>query len=801
MTTTTACAGRPTLRHLAVPLLGAVLAAGSRMAVAVEVPAATATPLSIWPYTATITSSSAAGLQAGEQVDLIHLDNMTMEDIGARVVGQASLHVEAAPSPYACLNGSTVDVFAFEGEHFLHNGLEGSQCTYGTWEIAPASVASPVEAPAIAGTGVAGSRLVLAGRGFGQPPGSVSLIGYRATASGPVLATTAVAWSADRVVVAVLAGVRAGAYDVLLLTAAGAAATALVVLRPSPPPPGSGVWVQEPSGTAERLNAVSCVPGRSPSGTPTGYCYAVGDQGTILFSADGGASWTTEASPTTVDLNGIACVPLAGPGVRVPALCYAVGDQGTILFEKNGLPWMVEPPTSPPTTEPFSAVACQSASRCWAVGTAVAAELTFADPTSPWQLITILGPPGSTCGPGGPPNACLRGVALGNGDERFAVGGGGNVYAQLDYRGPSWANQISLGAGYFTSISCGPPSLAGHSHCITVGTDDSLTASRIYVTFDSGSTWVPASAPPEGSLPPLRGVSVLRGSPASGRAWAVGDGGTILRTDDGGRTWTKETSPTSADLLGVTCPATSGPPLVCLAVGAGGTILARRPGAAVPGWAYTATVTASSASGLTVGQTYDLIPLVNLTLEDLGAAVAGRATLHVNVAGSPYTCLNGAAVNVFRYDGRYFLHDGLQAAQCAYGTWEIAPASVTSPATVPFITSASVGFSPIVRPPAPYARLFVAGGDLGSGPGSVSLVGYSATTSGPVVPTGVISWAPARVVAGLQGHVALGQLYAVLLFTRSGAAASVLVRVPRIIPLASAPLAAIRAKELAGAGR
>ena len=781
MTMRTKWAGATSARRFVAALAVGATAVWTSGSVWTSETSAAAKAAVFWPYTATVTSSSVATLHLGAVVDLVHLVNLTLEDLDAPAVGQATLHVQVSPSPYACLNGSTVDVFAFHGELFLHNGLEGSQCTYGTWEIAPASITSPVAAPAIAGTAVVGQRLVVAGRRFGAPSGSVVLVGYSATTAGPVVSTSVVAWSADRVVVALPAGLRAGTYDVLLFTASGAAASILVVLRPAPPPT-TGLWVQEPSGTTANLNAVSCVPGRSPSGATTGYCYAVGDGGTIVSSANGGLTWRTDVSPTAVDLNGVACVPFTRPGVRVPVICYAVGDQGTILFEKNGLPWIVVSPTSPSTTLPFSAVACQSVVRCFAVGTAVAAELTFAGATSPWQLITIPGPPGSTCGPGGPPNACLRGVAFGNSDEHFAVGGGGNVYAQFDYRGQTWTNQISLGAGYFTSISCGPPSIAGDSHCITVGTDNTLAASRIYLTSDSGATWVPAASPPEGSLPPLRGVSVLRGAPATGHAWAVGDHGTILRTDDGGKTWVKEASPTSADLLGVTCPATPHPPLLCLAVGAGGTILARRPGLSLPSWAYTATVTASSVSGLSVGATYDLIHLVNLTLEDLGAPVVGTATLHVNVARSPYACLNGSTVNVFGYDGQYFLHDGLQGAQCTYGTWEIAPASITSPAQVPTITSAAVAFSPIVSPPMPYARLLVAGRLLGS-PGTASLIGYSATTAGPVVSTKVLSWAPTRVAAGLQSHVVLGHLYDALLFTSTGAAASILVRVPRIVPL------------------
>jgi photosystem II stability/assembly factor-like uncharacterized protein len=767
--------------QLVLATVSALFLTASLAGVAIEVRNVGATSLLIWPYSATITSSRVPRLRVGEVVNLVQLNNITMEDLGAGVVGDASLHVAAKPSPYECLNGATITIFAFHGQLYLHNGLQGTQCTYGTWEIVPVPIA-PFQAPVIASVTQRARLLLLSGRNFGSSPGSVVVIGYSATASGPVSSSVVASWSASHVRVTLPTTLRTKRYDVLLVTSSGVAATALATLSLRSPLPGPGLWVQEPSGVTTNLNGVSCVPRTAPTGASTSYCYAVGNFGTILFSANAGRSWAREPSPTTENLNAVTCLPMTGPGVRVPAICYAVGNEGTILFEKNGLPWIVESPTSPPTSQPFLALACESPTRCWAVGPAVAAELTFANPSSPWQLITILGPPGSTCGPGGPPNACLQGVALGNNDEHFAVGGGGNIYAQFDNVGPTWTNQISVGAGYFTSISCGPFSTDGHSHCIAVGTNNSLAASRIYVTFDSGRSWTAATSPPEGALPPLRGVSVLRGALAKASAWAVGDAGTIIHTTDGGTSWTSEASPTHADLLGLACPNT--PSLVCLAVGSRGTILARRPATPVSSFAYRATVSASSTPSLVVGRSYNLIHLVNVTLEDLGATVVGRAILHINKAGTPYACLNGSSINLFHFAGQYFLHNGLQGAQCIYGTWEIAPAALASPAQAPVITSAAVAFGPLMRPPAPSARLMVTGRNLGVSPGSAVLIGYSATSSGPVVGTSVISWAPSRVVAGLRGRVTLGQIYDVLLFTRSGAASSILVRVPRIIPLA-----------------
>ena len=737
--------------------------------------AAGATPP--WPYTATVTS----GPGRGQTVNLAHLNNISLEQLGARVVGTATLHVGVAGSPYRCLDGTTLNVFSFAGQLFVHNGLQGAQCAYGTWEVAPLSLTSPAQAPVIAKMAVAANgtpNFVAYGRNFGSEPGTVSLIGYSATYSGPVYRAKVLYWSATTVAFAANA-LAHGNYDVLLLTGAGAAATTLFNYGSSAPAP---LWAKEPSPTAQALNSVSCVPGTGPAGVQTGYCYAVGDKGTVLFSANGGLTWSLEASPVKVDLNGVTCLPLALPGMRVPVWCWAVGDQGTILFTKNGLPWAAA--ATGLTSDPLSAVACQANyGRCWAVGTAVAAEFDPAFGGDGWRLITVLGPAGSTCGPGGPQNACLRGVAVGNTDEHFAVGGGGNIYDQFDYQGQNWSNTVSLGAGYFTSVSCGPQSADGHSHCITVGTDDSLAASRIYVTFDSGASWAPAASPPEGALPVLRGVSVLRGASATGLAWAVGDQGTILATNNGGRTWAKEASPTSANLLGVTCPNLVGPRVLCVAVGAGGTILTRRLGLPISSsWPYTATVT----SGPGRGQTVNLAHLNNISLEQLGARVVGTATLHVGVAGSPYRCLDGTSLNVFSFDGQLFVHNGLQGAQCAYGTWEIVPRSVTSPGQLPVITNAYVALSPLcATPPVGCGRVVVSGRGFGPSPGTLSLIGYSASTSGPVVVTPVRSWAPGKVVGALQGALAPGHYYDVLLFTTTGAAATTLVEVPRVVPLSS----------------
>ncbi len=530
-------------------------------------------PVSAWRYTATARASTVPALVVGRTYGLILLDNLTMEDIATGPVGTARLHVRAGPSPYRCLNGAVLNVFRLDGRLFLHDGDQGPMCTYGTFELAPASVVSPAEAPVITATMPSpvpsGAVLTLAGRLLGTS-GVVQLVGHGAAGSGPVYLPAPVAYGPDRARVRLAAGLPAGRYDVLVVTGAGAAATTLVRVLPAP------AWQQEPAPTTATLNAVSCVSWATPAGTTTTSCYAVGNSGTILFSSNAGRSFVRQAAPTTADLRGISCRHLAGPGLRVPLACWAVGDRGTILLDRNGLGWRLAT-TSPATARPFEAVACQADGlRCWAVGEAVAAALDSALPGTGWHPVTILGPAGSECGPGGPQNACLNGVALA-GDEPLAVGGGGNVYAQSGLQGSSWSNQISLGAGYFTSIACDPGSPAGRSTCIAVGTDPSLSRDRIERTTDSGTSWLPAVSPLEGTLPALRAVAVVPG--AAHEAVAVGDAGTIVTSLDDGATWARQPSPTTASLRAVACPSTVGPTrghLVCLAVGQEGSIVALR---------------------------------------------------------------------------------------------------------------------------------------------------------------------------------------------------------------------------------
>ncbi len=77
---------------------------------------------------------------------------------------------------------------------------------------------------------------------------------------------------------------------------------------------GGTTWAAQSSGTPAFLRAAGCL---SESA-----CAAVGDGGVIVATAKGGSTWSLQSSGTTADLRGVAC---AGTS------CYAVGLSGTIL--------------------------------------------------------------------------------------------------------------------------------------------------------------------------------------------------------------------------------------------------------------------------------------------------------------------------------------------------------------------------------------------------------------------------------------------------------------------------------------
>ena len=127
------------------------------------------------------------------------------------------------------------------------------------------------------------------------------------------------------------------------------------------------------------------------------HVWAVGDNGTILATTDGGVSWQPQTSHTTEGLNSVAFFnaqrfwalqpdPECFPGEPCPPVDaqhgWAVGDDGTILATADGgASW--QPQTSN-TTEHLLSVGFVDAQRGWAVGEN-GTILATADGGASWQ--------------------------------------------------------------------------------------------------------------------------------------------------------------------------------------------------------------------------------------------------------------------------------------------------------------------------------------------------------------------------------------------------------------------------------
>jgi photosystem II stability/assembly factor-like uncharacterized protein len=90
-------------------------------------------------------------------------------------------------------------------------------------------------------------------------------------------------------------------------------------------------------------------------------CYAVGQQGTIVATTDGGATWRRQTNPldgSHLWIDSVACATVQA--------CRAVGQAGTLLLTTNGgRTWYEQ---TSPTTEQLNVVACPGGLVCYAGG-------------------------------------------------------------------------------------------------------------------------------------------------------------------------------------------------------------------------------------------------------------------------------------------------------------------------------------------------------------------------------------------------------------------------------------------------
>jgi photosystem II stability/assembly factor-like uncharacterized protein len=311
----------------------------------------------------------------------------------------------------------------------------------------------------------------------------------------------------------------------LIATAGGKADTSTIVVKVQ------NGWYSQPSASTNNLNGVYFLPdGRSG--------WAVGDAGTILHTTTAGASWGAEASGTAFNLNGV--------WFTTAATGFAVGHGGTVMRTRNGGTSWTRLITGAAAN--LFGVCFADTSHGWAVG-ANGIILRTVDGGNNWSSLN-------------PTAQQLNGVSFSDTTDGWAVGAGGVIVGTHD-GGRSWyvvqpsvtsqtlrgvwrssaTSALALGAqgvNPFTtptadslqwnlgSVGAGNDMhgmhLVGPSIGYAVGTNGS---GLVLKSYDGGMSWSPQVSNTAQTLNGVWFVDELRG-------WAVGAAGRVLHTSNGG---------------------------------------------------------------------------------------------------------------------------------------------------------------------------------------------------------------------------------------------------------------------------
>jgi photosystem II stability/assembly factor-like uncharacterized protein len=260
--------------------------------------------------------------------------------------------------------------------------------------------------------------------------------------------------------------------------------------------PSDWRW-SNPQPQGNQLTAVGCVDG--------GRGWVVGTHGTVLRTADGGATWEDQNPGIGGDLYDLAAVDAR--------TAWVVGEAGTVLSTRDGgLHWRLRDVHS---TETLLAVRAISRRRILVTGSRGTIRVTK-DGGRTW----------SRQYPKSREN--LFSVAFPDASHGWIGAGNGLILATTD-GGRVWRAQLTYSRADFYGIA-----FSDRRHGIAVG-----SAGTVLRTEDGGCTWSHVES----------GVSSQLGAVAyssASVARAVGAGGVVLTTRDGGRSWARGRLPTTS---------------------------------------------------------------------------------------------------------------------------------------------------------------------------------------------------------------------------------------------------------------
>jgi photosystem II stability/assembly factor-like uncharacterized protein len=278
---------------------------------------------------------------------------------------------------------------------------------------------------------------------------------------------------------------------------------------------------------------------------PSGKCHVVGGQGALLTSNDGGATWTRRAIAERGDLSwsdlySIRFAPDSETG-------WIGGEGGLILKTTDGgVTWKAQPSG---TTENIFRIAAVDSQTAYATGTN-GLLMGTTDGGEHWQPETFKG------------GLIFFDIAFPDARDGWAVGEFETIIHTAD-GGKTWTPQMGGKRANFKLPALFAVRFADAQHGWAAGQGGTLLR-----TDDGGATWQPLTQP---SAAPMYSVTYAGGTSGSAAAelWGSGEGGALLRVALGaGAAAPTELAPTVFDLADIAFHGGNG-----VAVGLGGTIV------------------------------------------------------------------------------------------------------------------------------------------------------------------------------------------------------------------------------------
>ncbi len=327
--------------------------------------------------------------------------------------------------------------------------------------------------------------------------------------------------------------------EILLLVAS--CIVPIVVLTPlartmwsAPPPDANSVWTaglgvvahSTPGATSWQTKLIAGATFESAKATTPDRATAVGKDGLIVHTTDGGKTWS-EPKWGEGDHKGIT---LEGVSFPTPQLGWIAGQKGTLLKTEDGGDSWQQLDTSHSknfaTAGDLLDVWFATPQEGWAAA-AAGHILHTSDGGHTWELQEIP----QVMGQDKKPLAVdVVFIAFATPQCGWATGTNGTLFHTKD-GGTTWTAQIKGSKVVLDGIaplSCSTAWLAA----------DKGTLMR---TTDGGATWTTQNAGVDAHL-----IEIWFLDPSTG--WTVGDGGLVLRTNNGGQTWLPEHSGTTLNL-------------------------------------------------------------------------------------------------------------------------------------------------------------------------------------------------------------------------------------------------------------